>query len=290
MTSPVVVGVSAEEQLPDPHEVLQRAILRFDKYADLQRRKANQFIKFDTWPVGIAFVADNHIGAEGTDYRRMFAEAELMASTPNLYVVQVGDLVDNMIIGKLMRERMSTSVTIPEEWALAKRYLELLGGKLLAVVGGNHDAWTKAVAGFDQLREMVALQKPGKLYDAHELYFQINVGTVAWPVRIRHKWGYHSILNPTHGIERGFERDQSRPFTLGVGAHTHVSGLSRQFNAGGRTGLAVLCGSYKVHDNYAMQLGAPTPNGSTAVTVIFHPEHGMVGYDRLETAVERLRG
>lgn len=290
MTSPVVVGVSAEEQLPDAEEVLRRAILRFDHYADLQRRKANQSIRFDHYPVGIAFVADNHIGAEGTDYRRMFAEAELMASTPNLYVVQVGDLVDNMIIGKLQRERMGTSITIPEEWALAKRYLELLGPKLLAVVGGNHDAWTQAMAGFDQLRQVLTTIRRGVLYDKNELSFEVVAGGAKWPLRLRHNWGYRSLLNPTHGIERAFERDQTRPFLLGVGAHTHVSGLVRQFNAGGRTGLAVQCGTYKCIDSYAQMLGAATPNGSTAIVVIFHPEHGMNGYDNLQAAVERLKG
>jgi hypothetical protein len=287
MNSPVVTGVSAEEQLPDAKEVLQRAVQRFNALRDLLNRKRNQSIRFDSFPFGIAFIADNHIGNDGVDYERMFAEAKVIASTPNLYVVQVGDLVDNFIVSKLLKVRLETHITIPEEWALAKLYLELLGPRLLAVCGGNHDAWTSAMAGVDQLKETLAKVNPKRLYDSDELKFDVECEGRNYPVRVRHKWRYSSILNPTHGIERTFERDQSRPFLLGVGAHTHVSGLVRQFNAGGQTGLAVQCGSYKVHDSYAHQLGAPAPNGSTAIVVVF-TEHGILGYVNLNMAIEGL--
>lgn len=285
----VVEGVTAEEQLPNPKEVLRRASDKFRVIKGLMERRAKQTIRFDRYPVGIVFVADNHIGNDGVDYDRMFEEAELIASTPNLYVIQVGDLVDNFIVGKLMKVRMHTTISIPEEWALAKYYLELLGPRLLAVCGGNHDAWTSAMSGVDQLRSAVASLRPGLLYNPDELQFTVEVGGRAWPVLVRHKWQYNSVLNPTHGIERSFERNQAKPFILGVGAHTHVSGLVRQFNAGGRTGTAVLCGSYKLYDSYAQQIGCATPNGSTAVTVIFHPEHGIMGYDNLNMAVEILK-
>jgi hypothetical protein len=287
--SVVVEGVTADEQLPNPKEVLQRASKRFAAIKTLMDRRAKQVIRFDRGPVGIVFVADNHIGNEGVDYDRMFNEAEIIAGTPNLYVMQVGDLVDNFIVGKLMKVRMGTTINIPEEWALAKWYLDLLGPRLLGVCGGNHDAWTSAMSGIDQLRTTVASIRPGLLYNPDELQITIDVAGKQWPILVRHKWQYNSVLNPTHGIERAFERNQAKPFLLGVGAHTHVSGLVRQFNAGGRTGTAVLCGSYKIYDNYAQQLGAPTPNGSTAVTIIFHPDHGLVGYDNLTLASEVLK-
>lgn len=287
--SVVVEGVTADEQLPNPKEVLQRASKRFAAIKTLMDRRAKQVIRFDRGPVGIVFVADNHIGNEGVDYDRMFNEAEIIASTPNLYVMQVGDLIDNFIVGKLMKVRMHTTISIPEEWALAKWYLDLLGPRLLGVCGGNHDAWTSAMSGIDVLRSTVASIRPGLLYNPDELQVTVDVAGKQWPILVRHKWQYNSVLNPTHGIERAFERNQAKPFLLGVGAHTHVSGLVRQFNAGGRTGTAVLCGSYKIYDNYAQQLGAPTPNGSTAVTIIFHPDHGLVGYDNLTLASEVLK-
>lgn len=283
-----VVGVSAEELRPDPHEVLKRAIERFERVREVKRRQCDQRLRFADGPVGLVFVADQHIGNDGADYQRMFHEADLIRRCPRLYVVQVGDLVDNFIVSKLMKIRMGTHMAIDEEWELARLYLQRVGPRLVAVVGGNHEAWTGAAAGVDQLRDIVTGLRSGILYHPDELYLTVEIGSTCWPVRVRHKWRYSSILNPTHGIERSFERDQSRPFVLGVGAHTHVSGLCRQFNAGGRTGLAVQVGSYKIYDSFAGVLGLPAANGSTAMTVVFHPEHGMVGYDRLEAALDAL--
>ncbi len=221
-----IVGVTADEQLPDAQAVLQRSIAKFNQLRETMNRRRQQTIRFPNRPVGISFAADNHIGNEGVDYERMFAEAQLIADTDNLYAINVGDVVDNFIIGKLMALRMFTSVSIPEEWALAKHYLETIGPKLLALVSGNHDQWSTAVGGVDQLRDVLSHVRPDALYGTDELLVNIEVGPLSIPARIRHKWQYSSVLNPTHGIERAFERDQAKPFLLGVGAHTHVSGLS----------------------------------------------------------------
>ena len=283
-----IQGVTVGEQLPDAKAVLARSIARFNALRSSMERRRNQFIRFPNRPIGISFAADNHIGGEGVDYERMFAEAELIADTENLYAINVGDLVDNFIVSKLLSLRLFTSTTIPEEWALAKLYLEIIGPKLLALVSGNHDQWTTAMSGVDELRSALAGIRPDVLYHTDELLVNIEVGPLVVPARIRHKWQYHSVLNQTHVLELAFERDQAKHFRLGVGAHTHVSGLARQFNAGGDTGLAVICGAYKVYDPFATKIGFAESNKSTAVTVIFHPERGMTGYDNLELAVEQL--
>lgn len=283
-----VEGSIVGEQLPDALHVLERSILRFNRLRDSMNRQRNQTIRFPNRPIGISFAADNHIGNEGVDYERMFSEAELIADTENMYAINLGDLADNFIVQKLLSLRMFTGTSIPEEWALVKHYIKILGPSLLAVVGGNHDGWTKAIAGVDQLQGILSNIRPDLLYHSDELLVNIQVGPLSVPARLRHKWRYTSVLNPTHGIERTYERDQAKRFLLGVGAHTHVSGLSRQFNAGGETGLAVICGAYKIYDQFATRLGLAEANKSTAVTVIFHPQYGMTGYDNIELAVEKL--
>jgi hypothetical protein len=74
-----------------------------------------------------------------------------------------------------------------------------------------------------------------------------------------------------------------------MGAHTHVSGLTRAFNVEGRTGVAMLAGSYKRYDTYANDLGLPAPNQSTAVTVIIDDEdRSLTGFDNLDTAARYM--
>ena len=60
-------------------------------------------------------MGDQHIGNAGTDYRRMYDEAELINSIPGAYVWQMGDVVDNFIVGKLMAENFKES--LPPSWS-----------------------------------------------------------------------------------------------------------------------------------------------------------------------------
>ena len=107
------------------------------------------------------------------------------------------------------------------------------------------------------------------------------------PGRIRHIWRGHSDYNDTHAIEKAAKWDQD--FVWGVGAHTHASGLVREFNIGGIEGLAMLCGSYKVYDSYASMKGFPKPNRHTAVTIVFDAnEEEMVGFSNIITAANYI--
>jgi hypothetical protein len=280
-----VQGVTAEE-LPDFTTAFSRASEEFRKKSLSALRKQSQRLSFTSPRICLAFVADQHIGSPGTDIERVFAEAEIIASMPNTRAVCVGDTLDNYIVPKLQHLNFNNRIAITDQWVMAEEYVKRL--RPLAWVNGNHDGdWTMNTTGMDHLRRMIALHAPDAIYDADDCRIAVSVAGVEFPTRIRHKWRGNSIYNPTHGIERSQKWDQD--FVLGVGAHTHQCGVARQFSAGGKHGLAVLCGSYKIHDTYAVELGLPKPNGSTAMAVLFDAEtESMTGFDNLEAAREYM--
>lgn len=271
----------------DENAVYRRACEDWQKTARLATRRLHQTIKFAGGPIALVFAADLHLGNAGVDYERCFGEAELIAATPGMYPVLLGDPLDNFIISKLMHVRFDSSVPVAAEWALVKRYIRIVAPKLLASVGGNHEGWFKILTGVDYFQDVLAQIAPGAIYDSDDALITLTVGRAEFPIRLRHKWNGMSIWNLTHGIERAAKFDND--FICGVGAHTHASGLARQFNCNGRTGLAVLCGSYKAVDPHARERGYAKPNGSTAVTVIFDESGAMVGIDRLDYAVQLMR-
>ena len=280
-------GVRVSDYTVDGAAVLVRAQQEWRRTADLEQRRAQQTLEFADGPIGIAQLADQHLGDHGTDYDRIFEDARLIAETDGLYAGTLGDVVNNFIILKLAHARAGSHITIPEELALAREYLRLIGPKLLYAVGGNHDWWTAKMAGIDYFADVLASVNPDVLYDQDDSHITLRVAGAAWRLRLRHKWRGNSIYNPTHGIERAHKWDHD--FDLGVGAHTHESGLARPFNASGRDGLAVLCGSYKRVDHYARQSGFPKANPSAAVVVIFDPASGtMSGYTDVALAVRVL--
>lgn len=276
--------------MEDADELLEQMKGKWRKYEAMMRRKQNQSIAFDRSPVALVFVADVHLGNKGVDYDRLFREAEIIANTPGMWLISMGDLLDNFILPKMIHARFDNEVTPIGEWTLVKKYLGVVAPKLIASVNGNHEFWTTALTGIDYFKDVLERVNPDAIYDPDDALITLKVNAAEFPMRIRHLWQGNSIWNPTHGVERAAKFDGD--FTIGIGGHTHASGLARQMNVAGKTGMAVLCGSYKAFDPYARQKGFAKPNGSTAVTLILSDDGSIVGVDRLETAarmIKRLR-
>lgn len=283
---PIIVesqGVPAHDQI-DEREVYQRAVAEFRRTLQIEEMRANQFVAFNRGPVCIVFLGDQHFGDPGTDIERAFTEARIIRNTPGMYAWTLGDMLNQFVIGNLRRARDKARLSIGDEWALVRLYLRILAPKLLGSVAGNHENWSDLLIGIDYFRDTLAQIRPDCIYAAHDCRVKFIVGKARFPARIRHKWRGFSMYNPTHGIERG-EKFDTHDFVLGVGAHTHASGVARDFNVGGENGLAVLVGSYKRHDAYADSSGFPRPNRSTAVAVIFDDETAsMTGIANLDMA------
>lgn len=277
-------GTSAQGQEPDEDEVYERARRQWTKTATRAAQKASQRLIFEGPAVGLVFLADQHLGSPGTDIVRAMDEAEIVAGTEGLFAVMCGDLLDNFIIGKLKQARDGSRVTVSDEWALARRYLKIVAPKLVLSVAGNHDYWTELLSAVPYFREALAAISPGTLYDADEARVEVRLGEYGWRLRVRHKWNGSSIYNPTHGQEKAAKFDQDADIL--VGAHTHVSGVVRSFNNGGKTGLAVQCGAYKIEDRYAIRQGFSRPNQSTAVCVVLTADGEMVGVESLDLAAK----
>lgn len=281
-----VTGVHADEPVNED-EAYHRAVREWQHTKQHLVRRKNQVVRFHSAMGGLVFLSDQHLGDPNCDVPRVFAEAQIVRDTPGLWAVTHGDLINNFIIHQLRRVRDAARFSIGDEWALLRRYLRVLGPKLLAAVLGNHEGWVNLLTGIDYFHDTLARIRPDALYDPHQLDFKVVIGAHEWPVRVRHKWKGHSIYNPTHGIERAAKFDGG--FVLGVGGHTHTGGYARSFNAGGVNGLAVMTGSYKVEGGFARRVGFAQPNRSTAVAVLFDADSGsMVGCDNLELAARLI--
>lgn len=280
-------GVQADE-LPDEDEVYRRAVVEWKREHRLEIRKRSQVLEFDHGPVALAFVADQHFGGSGVDYPRAFAEAELIASTPGMWAGTVGDFCDQFIIGRLMRERLGMRLNIDDEWALTRRYLRILGPKLKLSVSGNHDNWIRQLSGSDYFRSVLTDVQGACIYGTDQIYVTVRIDDREWRGRIRHRWQGKSIYNQTHGIERAAKWDQD--FQWGVGAHTHTGACARSFNHAGYPGMALMCGTYKRMDDFAVTQGFPTSCNSMAAVIVFDEETGaMAGYDSLQMACDYMR-
>ena len=284
--TPDVNGATAETNF-DPEQAIEEQHRRFrDKHRRAQKKK-RQTIRFDTGPVMLAMIGDQHIGNGGTNVKRIFEEQKTILQTPGAYVWQMGDVVDNFIVGRLKEQNMKPSAPIWEQWQLAQEYMDRWDDRMVAFVGGNHGAWTMSETQIDYRRDICP---DGVLYDGDDIRATVTVGSAEYEIWARHKWRGHSIYNPTHGQERAMRFADPDP-DIFVGAHTHEGSMFREVIHEGRRKAAVQIGTYKLHDDHAREQGYPESDGSTACTLILHDDgsfHGMADLDAAKRYMQAI--
>jgi len=276
---PDVNGATAGTDF-DPERAIQEQARRFKQKHRRAQKKRRQTIRFDTGPIMIAFVGDQHLGNAGTDVERVFEEQKTIMQTPGAYAWIMGDVVDNFIVGRLKEQNMKPGAPIWEQWQLAQEYLDRWEDRIVAFVGGNHGAWTMQQTQIDYRRDVCP---DGVLFDGDDVKAEVSVGSASYDVWARHKWKGNSIYNQTHGQERA-ARFNDPGHDLYVGAHTHEGALYREMIHEGQRKAAVQIGTYKVHDDYARASGFPPSDMSTACAVILHDDGSMHGMADLDAA------
>jgi hypothetical protein len=282
-TGPEIVGFLAGDAVRyDTDDAIERAKNEWKKAQGIKHKKENQIVSFSDAPVCLVAMADVHAGGHGVDYERLFSEAEIISKTPGMYVILAGDLLDQFIIGSLRNIKFHTRFSQSDEWAIVYGLLELISHKIIVSVAGNHDNWSSYLIGVDYFATVMASVNKNILYDQHDCLFTLIVNGYEWKIRVRHKWRGTSMYNDTHGIEKAAKWDQD--FDIGIGAHTHASGLARPFNRAGEDAWAILCGSYKREDDFARRHGFPRPNNATAVPLAFSKGGTVISFQTIADA------
>lgn len=282
-----ITGILPDSDILDPDELWQGVITRQVKHSErvIKARSAQRIKIRDTLPFAIAELSDLHIGSPDTDYKTLKSDAEIIRDTPGLYSIFTGDGINNWIITKLQGLQRGEVLTFDEEVQLLAAWLDILSGKMLAVVSGNHENWTQMLSGFDLIRG--SLRGAKCLYDPNEVVFDLVWGQNSLVFKVRHSWRSSSIYNATHGIETGWERGGVK-FDIGIGAHTHIATVCRPFYRHGKKRLAVLTGTYKMDDSYGREIGAAKSQGRGCGALLFYPDGRTLFFDELETCADFL--
>lgn len=289
-TVPKIMGIEGTDasKESDVEDILHEMGRRYARKHSRAQQKRNQHIYFDSGPIALIFVGDQHIGNAGTDIVRVKEEQDTILETPGAFVWQMGDTVDNFIVGRLMAENMKPAAPVWDQWVVAEWYLKRWNERLLAYNGGNHEAWTLQVSGIDYRRD---ISPDGILYDGDRIDATVHVGDSRFRVTSRHKWPGSSIYNPTHGMEGGKTgaKHGSPDFDIYVGAHFHRGAVSREFILNEQRKISVMTGSYKIHDDYALQEGFAPHDASTAVAVILHQDGSFFGTSNLKACLYYMK-
>jgi hypothetical protein len=289
MTLPEIKADSEPERLWDAVIEHQEAVT-----AERDRIVTELPVRIETdRPIGIAFVADLHIGGMGTDHKAIRRDLALITSCSHLKVVLGGDAVDNYVLSKLAHAARDEGATPPiVQWSLFRHVvLELLESKSLIAVGdGNHNAWTRRAAGIDGT--LAALHGLPAIYTGEGGFIDLTIGQQEYVIYRKHRPPMSSRYNPTHAARQalrfGTVNGAGKLPDVVVVEHQHEPSIETAPMLGAER-VFVRTGSYKVKDGHAAEFGFQSHIGTPVV--VFNPwRRQMVGFASLRTAIEYLEG
>jgi hypothetical protein len=238
----------------------------------------------DNKPIGIAFIADIHVGAITTDHEALERALNLIKSVDGLYIISCGDTVDNYLPN--FHASGSFEAIIPPE--LQKRFVEWLytkiAGKLIAIIQGCHDEASHMTDDFDWTKYL------SEKFRCHNLGFggfiNLTLGEQIYRIGAWHRIRrFNSYKNITHVVKRAIEIYGD--FDVGVVAHNHVAAIEIE-DTPAKTRIYIRPGSFKEADRWARQMGYASTPARVPVVILYPNEKRMVPFQDFEEAIRYL--
>jgi hypothetical protein len=290
--TPERVVIAPEESDEEPiGELLERTIKQTSRA--VQKAKAHRHVAarlITRRPIGIAFASDQHLATSGAvDVAKAFEDAEAIQQEPGLFCILGGDGVDQAI--KHLSAMVSKASAPSDEWRLYDHYLATLGHKVLAVISGNHDDFSKDVTGVCQVARLAARHKihfaPDEVTLRVELAAGLEEDGQAYICKVRHQFRYGSTLNVGNTVKRLYDMGGD-PFDVGCVCHNHEAHVE-SFERHGRTRWALRPGSYQIQTGYGRRYGYNPAEPTCPVAVLWPDEHRVVCFRDLREGIMHLR-
>jgi len=230
------------------------------------------------YAMGLVF-SDAHIGSYTTDYELIIDLIDTVLSTPNSFLVDVGDTFDSGVWGALQFEQI-----LPQymQTFTVEDMMRELGNKYAACVIGNHPEFLFTASGHKP--EMIFARKmKGPVFAGMGL-LHLEVGKQRYDLAIAHSyWGKSkkNIFNCCVNL-RNHEYPDADVFAIG---HEHIWGFMKE-TINGKERLYIRPGTAKLRDRYARIHGIAKKGQACGIAVIFGAEKREFNAYSLDDAVE----
>lgn len=236
-------------------------------------------------PIAITWMPDIHFGSLGVDYGALERDINIIASTPNMYVIFGGDEIDNHNAIKYPQAIWGDGVPPQEQMeAWAEMITTLDGyGKVGALVWGNHNEFGSA-SGINFYDTFMSDLNCPLFLDGGGVLNVVTEGAT-YRVGMRHThWG-NSKLNMTNAPKRMLQFGYPN-LDVALTGHVHQA-AGEMFVQAGEEKIAVAGGTYQLnHPRSKKWHGLPQAGG---FTILLHQQEKRMGLFRsVESAQEHL--
>lgn len=283
--SRVVVKAEWNEQATPMEDIWEKAERESADKIDKAKNQGRFSCEFPSdRVVALSFISDQHI-APGTpcDFKRMRLDAELVASTPDLYCVLNGDGVDNHI--RHFAAVLNARSTPNDQWTLYEHYLQILADSILVITQGNHEGWTAQMAGVDMISR---LARDGKFcYAPFEARMNITHGAVDYKVALRHQYRLNSSFNQGHAVKQ-WQRLGDEEFDIGCIGHHHEACIE-MFMYRAKECWGCRPGAYQITSAYAAQYGYNDAVPTCPTFLLFPDKRKIIGLPNVHDVPAMLK-
>lgn len=240
-----------------------------DEYAKLDTMETEVTVQLkDEAPVLVVFISDLHIGHVSTQMKKLREDLTKARHTTGLYVILGGDILDNVTTAKAPRGSHHEQLTnIQYQKYLAEEFVEYLGPeKIVAMLAGNHDLWSKQSDDFDVIQYLA--KRIGCPYLGEFGFVNIELGKASYRLLLAHQFRMASSFNKTHSAKRlmDFTGDADAVFV----GHRHEA-AGEMAKVRGQNRWFAQAGTYLKTTGYSRQLGFMQATAEMP-GVVLHPQ------------------
>ena len=279
----------SEEQIARIFEYAQRISDIGENLAPSARITRHAFP--ENLPIAVCFTGDWHIGGGGVDVRRLQRDMDVIGATDGLYAVGMGDYVD----GVSVHSKAVTALYDPSavgarglQNSMALIVARKAMGKWLAIIDGNHDAWSEKHAAIGSTRDF-AKALGAQYFHQGGGSIHVTVGKQTYNLAVRHNAPGASRLNTSNAQRRMFDEwpDWVNADVITL-AHFHFCDMHQPPRKGG-TCAYLRSGTYKLRDPYAAN-GGFTPEAGVPVVILYPETRRVIPFrgDQFDAALRFL--
>lgn len=261
------------EQFPDKKRITKNYDKTVDLIQQIQQHKKERSVSQDeaTWlphgeyphlPIAVTWMPDVHFGGLNVDYDSFTRDVNIIASTPNMYVLFGGDEIDNHNAIKYPSGIWGDGVPPQEQmeaWSELLTYLDSQS-KVGAVIWGNHTEFSEG-AGINPYESFFSNVDCPIFLDGGGVLNVVMEGA-KYRVGMRHThWG-NSKLNMTNAAKRMLQFGYP-DLDIALTGHVHQA-AGEMFVQAGEEKLVIAGGTYQVFDGRSKRWhGLPQMGGFT---------------------------
>lgn len=223
--------------------------------------------------IGIVAIADLHIGHPHLNYDAVDHLIEQIAKTPDLYVVALGDLIDNSVNALAPRGALNI-VDKQGQLEMVEYRFQKIKDRILWLAEGNHEMRSFLSDHFYPTKYLS--EQFNAFYGRNGSAFYVQMPYRKIKFYCRHRAKGNSQYNPMHPNTRCilFENaEEAQDADVIITAHKHVSGIAN-YRVAGKDRYMAVCGTGILYDSYADRIGLSSGMSSFPFLVI-RPDGGI---------------